>query len=192
MSSKTANPGKIELVVIGASAGGVEALRSVLPTLPPKPAIVVVQHIPPQEKSLLPSIFSSLAGFPVSEPEDKEPVLPGRLYFAPPGYHLLLESDHTFALSMDDLVNFSRPSIDVLFQSAAECCGDKVLGIILTGANSDGAEGLRAVLNRGGVGVIQNPDTAATPEMPRAALGLCPEASTLTLPEIKALLEKLA
>ncbi len=173
-----------KLTVIGASAGGVEALRAVLPSAHPAHTIVVVLHRPESDSSsLLPEIFEG-----ASEPEDKEPLRPRSLYFAPAGYHLLLERDLTFSLSQDPPVHFSRPAVDNLFETAAEAAGPGLLGIILTGANEDGARGLRAILDAGGIGVIQAPATAYASAMPLAALKLCPEATVLTLPEIKALL----
>jgi two-component system, chemotaxis family, protein-glutamate methylesterase/glutaminase len=180
---------KVKLVVIGASAGGVEALKAVLPKQGAPYATAVVLHLPPGEKSLLPSIFNSFIGSCASEPEDKEPILPGRIYFAPASYHLLVERDLTFSLSVDPPVHFSRPAVDMLFDSAAEAGRTGVLGIVLTGANSDGAQGLRCVLNRGGQALIQAPQTAYAPEMPRAALEACPDAQVLTLPEIRGILE---
>jgi two-component system chemotaxis response regulator CheB len=121
--------------------------------------------------------------------EDKEPIAPGTVYFATPGYHLLVESDGTFALSLDELVHFSRPSIDVLFETAAEAYGDRALGIILTGANPDGADGLRAIAEAGGATVIQQPSSAEARAMPEAALQACPDS---LVAEVGAIAELLA
>ncbi len=187
-------PDKIKqakVIVIGASAGGVEALRSILPDFsrPPPFALVAVLHLPSHEKSLLPTIFSSLLKIPASEPEDKESIQPAQLYFASPNYHLLLERDGTFSFSLDAPVHFSRPSIDMLFESAAEVYREKVAGIVLSGANHDGAGGLTAILEAGGTAIVQSPDTAQSREMPEAALRTNPSAHALLLPENRALLQ---
>lgn len=175
---------------MGASAGAVEALSAVLPGLPadfPVPLLVVV-HQPNDKASLLVELFSAKCRLRVGEAEDKEPMERG-VYFAPPGYHLLLEKDKTLALSCDEPVLYSRPSIDVLFESAADALGPKVLGVILTGANSDGAEGLSAIHKAGGCALVQSPETAQVPAMPAAALEACPQARALTLEQIARFLE---
>jgi two-component system chemotaxis response regulator CheB len=111
--------------------------------------------------------------------EDKEPIAGGTLYFAAPGYHLLIEAERTFALSVDEPEHFSRPSIDVLFESAADAYGPRLAGVILSGANTDGASGLRAIADAGGVTIVQRPDTAEAPTMPRAALNACPHSHVI-------------
>jgi two-component system chemotaxis response regulator CheB len=123
--------------------------------------------------------------------EDKEPICPGCIYFATPGYHLLVESGGTFALSLDELVHFSRPSIDVLVETAAEASGDRALGIILSGANSDGAEGLRAIAEAGGSAIVQQPGSAEVSAMPEAALQACPDAYVADVATIARLLASL-
>jgi two-component system chemotaxis response regulator CheB len=162
----------IDGIVIGTSAGGVEALSGLLPALPAglRAALFVVIHLPRERPSLLVDIFAPKCALAVREAEDKEPVLPGTVYFAPPDYHLLIDNGPALALSTDDLVHFSRPSIDVLFESAADIYGDRLLGIILTGANQDGASGLHAVHRAGGITVVQEPDEAQAPYMVEAAL----------------------
>lgn len=180
-----------KVIAIGASAGGVEALRAILPAFerPPSYALVVVLHMPAHEKSLLPTIFAPLSKIPTSEPEDKDPLRPGHLYFASPNYHLLVESDHSFSFSVDAPVNFSRPSIDMLFGSVAEIYGTEAIGILLTGANNDGSAGLQGILEAGGTAIVQSPDTAQAQEMPTSAIRENPQAHVLLLPEIRALLQ---
>jgi two-component system chemotaxis response regulator CheB len=174
-----------EAVVIGASAGAVEALSILLPALPehfPLPLMIVV-HLPPQ-KSMLVELLRAKCRMGVQEAEDKEPIQPGQIYFAPPDYHLLVENDRRLSLSSEEPVLYSRPSIDVLFESAADAYGPRLVGIVLTGASSDGARGLRAVAEAGGILVVQRPDHASEPTMPQAALDSCPQAMCLDLEEI--------
>ena len=165
---------RIAAIVIGTSAGGVEALSVVLPALPAdtRAAVFVVLHLPRDRPSLLVDIFRRKTPLRVQEAQDKEPVEPGTVYFAPSDYHLLLDPGPQLALSVDDLVHHSRPSIDVLFQSAADLYAQRLLGVVLTGANDDGAEGLAAVHDAGGVTVVQEPSTAQSPQMVNAALKL--------------------
>jgi two-component system chemotaxis response regulator CheB len=185
---------RIEGVVIGASAGGVEALAVLLPALPAtfRPSLFIVLHLPRERPSLLVEIFARRCARPVREADDKEPVEPGTVYFAPPDYHMLLEKNRQIALSADEPVHFSRPSIDVLFESAADVYGEHLLGIILTGANEDGAAGLHAIHQAGGVTVVQQPDSAKVPLMIVSALQRGPADFVLSLPEIAQLLGTLA
>jgi two-component system, chemotaxis family, protein-glutamate methylesterase/glutaminase len=164
----------IEAVAIGASAGGVELLSALLSLLPQRcrTSFFVVIHIPRERPSLLSNIFADRCLLPVREAEDKEPVQPGTVYIAPPDYHLLVDRGPALALSSDEPVHFSRPSIDVLFESAADIYGERLMGLILTGANQDGAEGLAAVGRAGGRTVVQDPSSAAVPYLPEAALRL--------------------
>jgi two-component system chemotaxis response regulator CheB len=155
------------------------------------PAMAIVLHMPPDSREVLHQLLAAPSRPPMKVAEDKEPIAPGSVYFATPGYHLLVESDGTFALSLDELVHFSRPSIDVLFESAAEAYGDRVLGIILSGANSDGAEGLRAVAEAGGTTVVQRPAAADVPTMPAAALKACRDSYVADAAGIAALLASL-
>lgn len=162
-------------VVIGASAGGVEALGRLLPALPARcqASILVAMHLPRTRPSLLHSLFEARCALPVLEAEDKLPVEPGSVYFAPPDYHLLVDCEGevpTLALSVDEPVCYSRPSIDVLFESAAECWGTALLGVILTGASEDGARGLEAVARAGGMTVVQDPHEAVADALPAAAV----------------------
>jgi two-component system, chemotaxis family, protein-glutamate methylesterase/glutaminase len=185
--------GRVEAVVIGASAGGVEALSEILPALPAtfRPALLIVLHLPRERPSLLVEIYEKRCALPVREAEDKEPVEPGTVYFAPPDYHMLVEKSRQIALSTDEPVHYSRPSVDVLFESAADVYGERLLGIILTGANEDGAAGLHAIHRAGGVTVVQQPDSAKVPLMVVSALQRNPADFVLSLPEIGQLLKGL-
>ena len=184
---------RIDAVVIGTSAGGVEALSVLLPALPSssRVPVFVVIHLPRDQPSLLPAIFSAKCSVAVREAQDKEPVEPGTVYFAPPDYHLLLDAGPQLALSADEPVHYSRPSIDVLFESAADVYRTRLMGIILTGANRDGASGLDAVHRAGGLTVVQEPADAYAPAMAEAALGQHPVDFLLSLADIAELLRGL-
>jgi two-component system chemotaxis response regulator CheB len=163
---------QVEAVVIGASAGGIDALRTLLPALPaetPFPVVVVV-HVHRETDTPLVGIFRTTCAVEVREALDKEPVVGETVWFAPADYHLLVESDRTFSLSIEGLVNYSRPAIDPLFESAAVAYGPSLVGIILTGGSPDGARGAAAVRKAGGVLVVQDPSGAEAPTMPLAAL----------------------
>jgi two-component system chemotaxis response regulator CheB len=177
----------IDAVAIGASAGGVEVLSVLLSALPAscRASFFIVVHIPRERPSLLADVFGAKCALPVREAEDKEPVQPGTVYFAPPDYHLLLDRGPVLALSSDEPVHFSRPSIDVLFDSAADIYGERLLGLILTGANQDGAEGLAAVGRAGGRTVVQEPSGAAVPFLPEAALQEGPVEFVLSLAQLQ-------
>lgn len=181
-------------VIIGASAGALEALSVLLPALPadfPLPIFVIV-HLPPDKPSVLADIFEAKCALRAIEAEDKEPVEPGVIYFAPPNYHMLLENRVSIALSSEDEVLFSRPSIDVAMESAADVGEDALVGIILTGANQDGARGLRAIHDAGGSVIIQTPNEAYASAMPEAALELCPDARVMSLADMPAFLVSIA
>ncbi|MBF7015461.1 chemotaxis protein CheB [Novosphingobium sp. HR1a] len=177
-------------IVIGASAGAIQALLRILPALPGDFAlpIIVVVHVPPGRRSELAALFAVKCQVAVREAEDKEPITAGTIYFAPPDYHLLVErtegSSHTLSLSTDAPVFFSRPSIDVLFESAAEAYGSLLMALILTGANEDGARGLKAVAEAGGQVYVQDPQSAYARAMPDAALAACGRAQVLSLSQI--------
>jgi len=163
----------IELVVIGTSAGGVEALLARLARLPAcwRLPVVVVVHLPETHESRLAQVFGErLPSLSVREAQDKMPIEDGTLYFAPPGYHLSVERERCFSLSCEPPLNFSRPSIDVLMYSAADVYGPLLAGLLLTGANQDGAEGLRAIHAAGGLTAVQDPALAHAPAMPQAAI----------------------
>jgi len=183
----------VEAVVIGASAGGVQALGTLLPALPAALRVpcFIVLHLPRERPSLLAEIFAPHCRRPIEEAQDKEPVQAGTVYVAPPDYHLLIDRGPTLALSTDEVVHFSRPSIDVLFESAADVYGKGLLGIILTGWNQDGADGLEAIHRAGGLTIVQHPDTAEAPLMPQSALARSPAHVVLSLEEIAGLLKAL-
>jgi len=147
--------------------------------------------LPRDQPSMLADIFSKKCAVPVREAQDKETVASGTVYFAPANYHLLIDRGPQLSLSADDLVHHSRPSVDVLFESAADIYKNRLLGVILTGANEDGASGLAAVHDAGGVTVVQRPDTAQAPNMALSALKLRPADWVLTLDEIAAMLRTL-
>lgn len=161
------------IVLIGASAGGVNILCELLRALPREfhLPLIVVQHLPESGYLDVANVYPSLA-HEVVEIEDKMPIENDHVYFAPGGYHVFIEQDRTFSLTQDEPVRFSRPSIDLCFESAAKVFGDKVIAMVLTGANDDGARGLAAVKRAGGVTVVQNPESAEFPAMPQAALKL--------------------
>ncbi len=158
------------LIVIGASWGGLHAVGEVLAGLPGDfgPTVLVVQHRAEESEDLLAGLLDRRGPLPVREVEDKDPLHSGCVLVAPAGYHVLVEPDH-FALSTEAEVRFSRPSIDVTLETAADALGPAVVGVVLTGANDDGAAGLAAVRARGGFAIVQNPDTATAPMMPAAA-----------------------
>jgi two-component system chemotaxis response regulator CheB len=162
----------IEAVVIGASAGGVGALLRLLPDLPANygRAVVAVLHLPENRQSQLAHVFQQRMALPVREAADKEQVLSGTLYFAGSGYHLSVEEDRSFSLSCEAPLHFARPAIDYLMESAADAYGPALLGILLTGANNDGAAGLAAIGEAGGLTVVQDPEQAEVPTMPREAI----------------------
>jgi two-component system, chemotaxis family, protein-glutamate methylesterase/glutaminase len=161
-----------EAVVMGVSAGGLEALRTVLSALPASFClpIAIVQHMGEQSDNYLCEFLDKMSAISVKEAEDKEPFSGACAYIAPPGYHLLVEPDRTLSLSVDPRVNYSCPSVDVLFESAAEAFGEALIGVVLTGANHDGALGLKSVKDHGGLAIVQNPATALSACMPRAAM----------------------
>jgi len=179
-----------EALVVGASAGAIEALNQLLPAVPAAARIpvVVVVHLSPNRPSLLLEIFAARCLAQVREPEDKQPMTAGSIWFAPPNYHLLLEADRSFAFSVDLPVNFSRPSIDVLFESAADVFGETLCCIVLTGANDDGARGASAVRRRGGLVIVQDPNSAEAKEMPNAAIFRANPQIIAPLPEIAQLI----
>ena len=185
---------RIDAVVIGGSAGGVEVLSVLLTALPEtlRVPMFVVLHQPPDRRSVLTDIYRRKCALAVHEAEDKQPIEPGTVYFAPPNYHLLIDSGPSLALSIDDLVQFSRPSIDVLFQSAADVYGRRLLGIVMTGWNEDGAAGLLAIRQAGGVTAVQDPATAEAPVMPEAARERCGPDFVLSPERLAALLQGLA
>jgi two-component system, chemotaxis family, protein-glutamate methylesterase/glutaminase len=174
-----------EIVVVGASLGGLYAMRALLAGLPPDFSLPVVlaQHRRPDADSRLSEILGDACSFPVIEPEDKEKLLGGRLYVAPANYHLLVARD-TLWLTVDAPVWFSRPSIDVLFESAAEAFGAAAVGIVLTGSNEDGAAGARAIKRAGGVVLVQDPASCESPVASRAAMAATTVDAVLPVPDL--------
>ncbi|HVE15304.1 MAG TPA: chemotaxis protein CheB [Chthoniobacterales bacterium] len=176
----------VEAVVIGGSAGSLEALSQILPALPadfPLPIMVVV-HLPPDKDSVLAEVLQNKCVLTVCEAQDKQPLQSGTVYFAPPDYHLLVETDRHLSLSYDEPQLYSRPSIDVLFESAADVYGEKLIGIVLSGANADGAHGLKEIAAQGGIALVQTPRHAYAKEMPAMALAQCPGALSLEAEKI--------
>jgi len=165
-------------------------LRELLVAFPATYAlpIIVVQHLHPLQDNLFPEHLNQKIVLTVKEADEKESIETGCVYFAPPNYHLLIEEDRTFSLSVDERVNYSRPAIDVLFESAADVYGSGAIGVILTGANNDGAQGLRLIKEKGGLTVVQDPETAESPFMPRAAIEATHVDHILALPAIARLL----
>jgi two-component system chemotaxis response regulator CheB len=179
------------VVVIGCSWGGLGALSAILDGIPDElPAAVVVAQHRPHRPSELSSLLRNHTSWPVCEADDKERLSPKRVYLAPPGYHLLVDGDH-FALSTEAPVRNSRPSVDVLFESAAEAFGPRVIGVVLTGANDDGAAGLTEIVRHGGAAVIQHPATAERANMPRAAIATGVDATVVPLAELGAAITRL-
>jgi two-component system chemotaxis response regulator CheB len=189
MSAQTTDtaPGlDLGAVVVGGSAGSLDPLLTILERLP-RPfgmPIAVVVHTPKGPPSGLVEALSHRCPLPVREPIDKEPLEAGTVFVAPPGYHLLVGGGPCFAFSIDPPENYSRPSIDVLFESALDVCGARLVAVVLSGANNDGARGLAAVCKAGGLALVQAPEEAASPEMPRAALEACPAAAVLPARDI--------
>lgn len=183
----------VEAVVIGASAGGVHALLTLLSGLPDHFSlpIIAVLHLPKGRDSRLADVFKQRLGMVVREAADKEAIVPATLYFAGSGYHLLIEMDRTFSLSCEEPVNYSRPSIDVLMDSAADAYGPGLAGVLLTGANFDGAAGLARIKQRGGLTAVQDPAEAQVATMPQAAIRKRKPNLILTLDGIRQLLIQL-
>jgi two-component system chemotaxis response regulator CheB len=159
-------------VVIGVSAGGLNALSTIFSHLATDfmMSVIVVQHTHSTSDDFLPRHLNEMCSLRVKQADEKEIIQPGAIYIAPVNYHLLIETDKTFSLSVDELVNFARPSIDVLFESAADAYGSRLVGMILTGANVDGSYGLKVIKEVGGLAIVQDPDTAEAAAMPRAAM----------------------
>lgn len=162
-----------KMIVIGGSAGSLQVILRLLPELRSTltVTIVIVLHRKPSSDETLIDLLSTRTALAVREVEEKELIQPGCIYIAPADYHLLIESDHTFSLDASEKVNYSRPSIDITFESAAEVYGPALLGILLSGANSDGQEGMHSIKEAGGVCVVQNPESAEVAYMPMQAIG---------------------
>lgn len=184
---------RYKAIVIGVSAGGLNALLKVLPKLGadlPAP-VIVVQHLSPDSGDYLVKHLDEHCDAVVKEADDKERFEPGVVYFAPAGYHLMVDDGRVAALSVDERVNYSRPSVDVLFETAAEAYPGSIIGVVLTGANNDGAAGLAAIKALGGLAVVQDPATAEADAMPKAALKAVDADHVVPLDDIGALLRQL-
>jgi|SRR5262245_43653066 two-component system chemotaxis response regulator CheB len=186
-------PGSQDIVVVAASAGGVEALRDIVRRLPAglPSAIFIVLHTPAHHESALPQILASVTALPVSHARHGERIQRGRIYVAPPDFHMTVARGHVW-LDQGRKENYTRPAADPLFRSAAAAYGPRVIGIVLTGLDGDGAEGLKAVTTAGGYGIVQRPDTAQYPQMPKAAIAEDDPDHCLPLPEISAAIVRLA
>ena len=178
---------RYEVIVMGASAGGLNAISSLLEVLPDnyQLPIIIVQHRARDKKDLLEEVLQNKCRITIKQADEKEKIEKGIVYIAPPDYHLLIENDLTFSLSADEYIQFSRPSIDVLFESAAAVYKDKLIGIILTGANSDGANGVIAIKANNGLTIAQNAEEAFSPVMPTAAVKTNAVTHIWTLSEIR-------
>jgi len=190
-------PGKkqtpYDAIVIGTSAGGLDALGIILPILDPglPVPILIVQHISASSDSFIVTYFDRICSLTVKEAEEKELLKPGIVYFAPPDYHILIENDQTISLSNEEKVNFSRPSIDVLFETASWVFKNRLIGIILTGANWDGAIGSELIKKSGGLIIVQDPKTATVARMPESVLERFKPDYILPLEEIGPLINRI-
>lgn len=163
---------RFEAIVVGVSSGGMNAMKVMFSLLPKdfNTPVIIVQHIGAHSDSQWIKLLNDKSNLPIKEADEKENIENGKVYIAPPNYHLLIEKDRTFSLTIDERVNYSRPSIDVLFESAAEAYKNKLIGVILTGSNNDGSNGIKRVKECGGLAIIQNPETAESAFMPKSAI----------------------
>jgi two-component system chemotaxis response regulator CheB len=175
-----------EAIVIGVSSGGLNAMKIMFSFLPKdfNTPIIIVQHVSPHSDNLWIEILNDQSNLIIKEADEKENIEKGKVYIAPSNYHLMIEKDKTFSLTIDERVNFARPSIDVLFESAADAYKSKLIGVVLTGSNHDGAKGLKRIKKYGGLTIVQNPETAESAFMPAAAIAF-------TLPDYILPLEKI-
>lgn len=183
----------MEAVVIGLSAGGMKAIGKLISGLNPnhKIPIIIVQHLHPEQTEYYIEYFQQFTSLQVNTVKDTDEIIPKRIYFAPPDYHLLVDDKKTLSLYYDEKVNYSRPSIDLLFESAAEVFGKNLVGILMTGANKDGAKGLYKIKTYGGITIVQSPDTAEFSAMPKSALELFSPDYIMSIKEITAFLNGL-
>jgi len=179
-----------EAIVIGVSAGGMNALKTLFSLLPEdfKIPIIIVQHVSPRSENVWIQLLNEKSHLDIKEADEKEKIEKGKVYIAPPNYHLLVEKNKTFSLSVDERVNFARPSIDVLFETAADAYQHHLIGVVLTGANNDGSKGIKRIKECGGLTIVQQPDTAESPYMPASAIATSPPDYILPLEEIIKLL----
>jgi len=184
---------KYEAIVIGVSSGGMNALKFIFSALPAgfSIPIIIVQHINAHSDNEWIKLLNNKSNLTVKEADEKEKIEPGNVYIAPANYHLMIENNKTFSLTIDEYVNFARPSIDVLFESAAEAYKSKLIGVVLTGSNSDGAKGIRRIKELGGMAIIQDPQTAESANMPASAIAAVQPDYILSLEKIIELLIKI-
>src|ERR1035437_1844751 len=182
-----------EAIVIGVSSGGMNAMKVMFSLLPKEfnTPIIIVQHISSQSENLWIRLLNDESNLYIKEADEKEKIENGKVYIAPPNYHLLIERDKTFSLTIDERINYARPSIDVLFESAAEAYKNKLIGVILTGSNNDGTNGIKRIQECGGLTIIQNPETAESAYMPKSAIAAIHPDYILSLEEIIKLLIKI-
>jgi two-component system chemotaxis response regulator CheB len=189
IKKSTKNDGDIasfEAVVMGTSAGGLMALRLIFGQIERQfqLPVIVVQHLYPESNDFVAKNLDPICQLTVVEACEKEKICPGNIYISPANYHLLVENERTFSLNIDAKVNYCRPSIDVLFESAADVYKDQLIGVLLTGANNDGAKGLKYIKQMGGKTIVQDPQSAEVPAMPQSAINLFPVDFILPLQEI--------
>jgi len=182
-----------EAIVIGTSSGGMNALKFLFSALPVDFSIpiIIVQHISPRSDNQWIKLLNNNSKLYLKEADEKEKIEHGKVYIAPPNYHLMIERNKTFSLTIDERVNYSRPSIDVLFESAAEAYKNKLIGVILTGSNNDGTKGIKRIKEYGGLTIAQDPETAESAYMPASAIAAIQPDYILALENIIELLIKL-
>jgi len=182
-----------EAIVIGVSSGGMNALKYLFSTLPAdyRIPIIIVQHVSARSDNDWIKLLNAKSNLSIKEADEKEKIETGNVYIAPSNYHLMIEKDKTFSLTIDEYVNFARPSIDVLFESAAEAYKKKLIGIVLTGSNNDGTKGIKRIKECGGLAIIQDPKTAESPNMPASAIAAVQPDYILSLEKIVQLLLKI-
>ncbi|MDZ4713644.1 MAG: chemotaxis protein CheB [bacterium] len=182
-----------EAIVIGVSSGGMNALKYLFSTLPAdyRIPIIIVQHVSARSDNDWIKLLNAKSNLSIKEADEKEKIVSGKVYIAPANYHLMIENDKTFSLTIDEYVNFARPSIDVLFESAAEAYKKKLIGIVLTGSNNDGTKGIKRIKECGGLAIIQDPKTAESPNMPASAIAAVQPDYILSLEKIVQLLIKI-
>jgi len=161
-----------EAIVIGVSSGGMNAMKIIFSQLPKEfnIPIIIVQHIGSNSENMWIKLLNDKSNIELKEADEKEKIKKGKVYVAPANYHLLIERNKTFTLTIDERVNYARPSIDVLFETAAEAYKNKLIGVILTGSNNDGTKGLQRIKECGGLTIVQDPDTAESSFMPASAI----------------------
>ena len=184
---------KYGAIVIGVSSGGMTALKFIFSALPAgfSIPIIIVQHVSARSDNEWIKLLNDKSNLNIKEADEKEKIETGNVYIAPSNYHLLIEKDKTFSLTIDEYVNFARPSIDVMFESAAEAYKNKLIGIVLTGSNSDGTKGIKRIKELGGIAIIQDPETAESPNMPASAIAAIQPDYILSLEKIVQLLVKI-